>query len=153
MVSFTLPASPLVGSFAPPPAGAGGAHATYKMVVLCVLLDRDAVWDGMGIDDLAGTPRENGACTYFHAGPNHSDRGEENGGWHEWHEDSRKTFRGDRIACQHIDARIASWRVSETGQRKQEDPRARMELFKSDTPAQEVFYGLKYRAVGHAVQA
>jgi hypothetical protein len=30
---------------------------SYKMVVLRVLLDRDAVWDGMGIDDLAAACR------------------------------------------------------------------------------------------------
>jgi len=31
----------------------------------------------------------------------------EQGGWLEWHEDSRKFFGGNRMACQHIDASIS----------------------------------------------
>ena len=56
------------------------------------------------------------------------------GGWHEWHEDSRKSFRGNRIRCQHINASVAGWRPCQLTQRKQEDLKARMELFKPTTP-------------------
>jgi hypothetical protein len=35
------------------------------------------------------------------------DRRRRNGGCHEWNEDSRKFFRTNRIACQHINASIA----------------------------------------------
>jgi hypothetical protein len=35
-------------------------------------------------------------------------RGREKADSHEWHEDSRKSFRGNRITCQHIDASVMS---------------------------------------------
>ena len=34
----------------------------------------------------------------------------EKGSSHEWHEDSRKSFRGNRIRCQHINASATGWR-------------------------------------------
>ena len=41
-------------------------------------------------------------------GTNRLSTREQKGDSHEWHEDSRKSFRGNRITCQHIDASVMS---------------------------------------------